>query len=294
MSAVPVTSAANAAKPSADRAGISYDPICPSFGVEVAGVDMSKPLTAVQKESISDALVKHKVLVFRDQLSLTPKTNVEFGRAFGELEIEPFRDTVDGLPIFLSNGYGAERWLESWHIDLICQEKPPMACILRAVQIPDVGRDTAWADMEAVYDDLSDTMKGMLAGLKAYHSSSNVYGDTAKTGRSRPHESEKSNRVMEAVHPLVRTHPVSGRKSIYVNKVFTKHIVGMTARESTMLLNFLYEQVKDPEYQLRVRWHPGTVVMWDNRSTQHRLIIDRSPNEGRILHRVTICGDAPR
>jgi taurine dioxygenase len=287
MSAVP-------SSVSSATARVSYDPICPGFGVEVGGIDISKPLSAEQLASLNDALVKHKVLVFRDQHKLTPQTNVAFGRLFGELEVEPFRDTVEGLPIFISTGYGAERWIESWHIDLICQEKPAMACMLRAVEIPPVGRDTAWADMEAVYDDLSDTMKRMLDGLKAYHSSGNVYGDASKTGRTRPHESEKNNKLMEAVHPVVRTHPVSGRKCIYVNKVFTKHIVGMTARESAMLLGFLYEQVKDPEYQLRVRWYPGTVVMWDNRSTQHRLIIDRSPNESRILHRVTICGDVPR
>jgi taurine dioxygenase len=275
-------------------AQISYDPICPSFGVELSGIDISKPPSADEFRSISDALVKHKVLVFRDQHNLTPATNVAFGRLFGELEVEPFRDTVDDLPIFVSTGYGAERWIETWHIDLICQEKPPMACMLRAVEIPPVGRDTAWADMEAVYDDLSDSMKQFLSGLKAYHSTGTVYGDSAKTGRSRPHESEKSGKLLEAVHPVVRTHPVSGRKCIYVNKVFTKHIVGMTARESAMLLGFLCEQVKDPEYQLRVRWQPGTVVMWDNRSTQHRLIIDRDPKEHRILHRVTISGDVPR
>lgn len=275
-------------------AGLGYEPIIPSMGVEVSGIDMSQPLSNDAFRSLSDALVKHKVLVFRDQNRLNPQTMVDFGRRFGELEIEPFRDTVDGLPIFLSNGYGAERWLESWHIDLICQEKPPMACILRAVQIPPVGRDTAWADMEAVYDDLSDPMKRFLEGLKAYHSTSSVYGDAARTGRARPHQSEKSNRLLEAVHPVVRTHPVTGRKSIYVNKVFTRHIVGMTARESALLLGFLFDQVRDPEYQLRVRWLPGTVVMWDNRSTQHRLIIDRDPGEGRVLHRITICGDVPK
>jgi taurine dioxygenase len=286
MSAVP--SARSSSAP------VTYDAITPSFGVEVGGIDISKPPSAEQFASLSDALVRHKLLVFRDQHNLTPQSNVAFGRLFGELEVEPFRDTVEGLPIFISTGYGAERWIETWHIDLICQEKPPMACMLRAVEIPPVGRDTAWADMEAVYADLSDTMKRLLEGLQAYHSTGTVYGDSNKTGRTRPHDSEKSGKLLEAVHPVVRTHPVSGRKCIYVNKVFTRHIVGMTARESAMLLGFLFEQVKDPEYQVRVRWHPGTVVMWDNRSTQHRLIIDRDPKENRILHRVTICGDVPR
>src|SRR5687768_4501354 len=114
MSAVP-----SAVSPA--PAHVSYDPICPSFGVEVGGIDISKPLSAEQLASISDALVRHKVLVFRDQHNLTPATNVAFGRQFGELEVEPFRDTVDGLPIFVSTGYGAERWIETWHIDLICQ-----------------------------------------------------------------------------------------------------------------------------------------------------------------------------
>src|SRR5262245_9292495 len=117
MSAVPTAVSSAPAR-------IAYDPICPGFGVEVSGIDMSQPLTDAQFASISDALVAHKVLVFRDQLNLTPATNVAFGRRFGELEVEPFRDTVGDLPIFVSTGYGAERWIETWHIDLICQEKP--------------------------------------------------------------------------------------------------------------------------------------------------------------------------
>jgi alpha-ketoglutarate-dependent taurine dioxygenase len=147
--------------------------------------------------------------------------------------------------------------------------------------------------MEAVYDDLSDTMQRFLSGLKAYHCNKSVHGQSAATGRSRPHPSEKDATLLEAEHPVIQTNPVTGRKFVYVNKVFTKAIIGMTPRESTMLLEFLFDQVRDPEYQARVRWFPGTVIMWNNRSCTHRLIVDRPTSERRILHRLSISGGIP-
>lgn len=271
-------------------ATLQMSPMTPTMGVEVSGVDISKPLDADTVAALDRALADHKVLVFRDQFGLTPETNVAFGRYFGELEVEPFRNTIDGLPIFVVEGYGAERWRDSWHVDMPFQPRPPRACILRGVKIPPVGRDTMWADMEAVYEDLSDTFKLRLEGLRAVHSTKSIYGKEA--GRSKQHPDEKEKDVaFEADHPIVCTHPASGRKFIYVNRTLTRSIIGMTDRESTAILNFLFEQVRDPEYQLRVRWAPGTVVLWNNHTSQHRLIIDRPPSPDRILHRVTICGD---
>jgi taurine dioxygenase len=274
-------------------------PVTATIGAEVGGVDMSQPLTDELQAEIDDALVKYKVLFFRDQHSLTPATQVRFGRAWGPLTGEPWRERVPGAEdVTIIQGYGAERFLESWHTDQCHTPEPPMACILRAVEIPPVGRDTMWADMEAVYDDLSDKMQRFLSGLSANYDLTHNYG--TKAGRSNQSPMEKDLREEDVIaqadveHPVIRTHPVSGRKCVFVNKVFTSGIVGMTDRESRAVLDFLFEQVRDPEYHVRLRWAPGTVVMWDNRSSQHRLIIDIPPQAvTRVLHRVTICGDKP-
>lgn len=273
-------------------------PVTATIGAEVSGIDISEPLTGETQAKLLDALVEHKVLFFRDQHNLTPETHVRFGRSFGELTGEPWRERVRGFEdVTIIQGYGAERFLESWHSDQCHTEEPPMACILRAVEIPPVGRDTIWADMEAVYDDLSETMQRFLSGLTATYDLTRNYGTKAGRSNQSPLERDLAEEeVMAAVaeHPVIRTHPVSGRKCVYVNKVFTSRIADMTQRESQAVLDFLFEQVRDPEYHVRLRWAPGTVAMWDNRSTQHRLVIDVPPQSTtRVLHRVTVCGDKP-
>ena len=259
-------------------------PVTPVIGAEVGDFDMTEALDEQTRARLDDALVEHKVLIFRDQHDLTPQAHIAFGRAFGELTVEPYSPRVPGhddLTLFV--GHGADRYKESWHSDMYHEPEPPMASILRAVDIPPTGRDTLWANMEAVYDDLSDNWQRFLSDLVA-------------TVRLRPKHllTSDSPEPNPVEHPVVRTHPVSGRKSIFVNPVYTSEIVGMRERESRAVLEFLYDQTRDPEYQMRVRWQPGTVVMWDNRSVQHRLIIDLPPEATtRELHRVTIRGDKP-
>jgi len=294
MSAVPQTTRSTGGL-AGDRAyrRISVEASTPVIGAEVSNIDLSSPIDRETFEELNAALIEHKVLFFRDQHNLTPETHVAFGRNWGALTVEPWRARAEGLDdITIIEGYGADRYKESWHADMCYTPEPPKACVLRAVDIPAVGRDTAWANMEAVYDDLSPKMQSFLAGLTAYYDTTAVFGP--KSGRGNQSPLEKDLGTVRVEHPVVRTHPESGRKCIFVNRTFTTGIVGMSERESAAILEFLFQQVRDPEYQVRLRWRPSTVAMWDNRSSQHRLIIDIAPGSvKRLLHRVTICGDKP-
>lgn len=260
---------------------LTVSPVTATLGAEVEGVDLSEDLDDPVISEIRRALVDHKVLLFRSQERLAPKTQIAFARRFGELETNPFRSGVDGFPeVNVLRGEGVLRGRDTWHSDTSFKPRPSMAAVLRAVEIPPVGRDTVWADMEAVYADLSGDLKELLAGKRAVHDSAPQFTN----------EEGHTERICSE-HPVVRTHPESGRKSIYVNKVNTTKIVGMPERESANLLAFLFEQVHMPEYQVRLRWAPGTVAMWDNRSTNHYLVVDV---EGlRIMHRVSIMGEVP-
>jgi taurine dioxygenase len=259
----------------------SLSPVTATIGAEVSDIDLSDKLDDSVLGKLREALVEHKVLFFRDQHKLSPATHAAFGRRFGELEVHPFRASVEGFPeVTVLEGYGAVRGRESWHSDTSFKAKPSMASILRAIEIPPQGRDTIWADMEAVYADLSGDMQRMLSGLTAYHDS----------GPHFTNEEGHQERIV-AEHPVVRTHPESGRKAIFVNRVNTTAVVGMGERESASLLGFLFEQLHVPEYQVRLRWFPGTVAMWDNRATQHYLVMDVDCR--RIMNRVTIAGDRP-
>jgi taurine dioxygenase len=256
-------------------------PVTATIGAEVTDIDLAEDLDGSTVSKLREALVEHKVLFFRDQNRLTPATHSAFGRRFGDLEIHPFRASVDGFPeVTVLEGQGVVKGRESWHSDTSFREKPSMSSVLRAIEVPAQGRDTIWADMEVLYEDLSSSTQRLLSGLTAYHDS----------GPHFTNEEGHQERIV-AEHPIVRTHPESGRKSVFVNRVNTTAIVDMGERESAALLAFLFEQVHLPEYQVRLRWFPGTVAMWDNRSTQHYLVMDVTCR--RIMNRVTIAGDRP-
>ena len=270
----------------------TISPSTPVIGAEISDIDLAEPLDDATYVALNDALVRHKVLFFRDQFRLTPETQVRFGKRFGPLTGQPWRERATGLEdVTVLQGYGVDRFKESWHSDMCYTPEPPMASVLRAIDIPPVGRDTIWRNMEAVYDDLSGPVQAFLSGLKAYYDTTGVFG--SKTGRSTQSELEEDAAAL-VEHPVVRTHPVSGRRCVFVNPTFTTGIVGLSERESTAILALLFEQARDPEYQVRLRWAPGTVAMWDNRSSQHRLVVDLpAESTTRLLHRVTICGDKP-
>jgi taurine dioxygenase len=267
-------------------------PITGTFGAEISGVDLGKELDPETVARLRQLFLDHKVLVFHGQEKMTPQRHVALGRHFGELEIHPFHPNLPEHPeviVLKTDVTGGAR--ENWHSDVSFRETPSLGSILRAVDVPPYGRDTAFANMEAVYEGLSPPMQHMLTNLRAVHDWRQVFGK--KPGApERPRQDGGSDEDLPpAEHPVVRTHPVTGRKCLYVNPVFTTHLAGMKPGESSALLRLLYDQTHLPEYQLRCRWDKGTVAMWDNRCVQHALVFDRA--YPRVMQRVTIAGDRP-
>jgi taurine dioxygenase len=265
-------------------------PLTPTIGAEVRGLSLAEPPDAATKADLDKAWLEHKVLFFRDQGDVSTDAHVAFCRAFGELEVHPFVPPKPGYPevmVLVANDRrkGNEN---TWHSDVTWRLEPSLGSMLRAVELPPVGGDTLFADMEAAYEGLGDTMRDLVDGLEAVHDFTKVFG------RHVPPEklAETRERYPPATHPVIRTHPVTGRKSIYVNAAFTSHIVGMRHEESEQLLSYLYRQAAIPELQCRFRWEPGSFALWDNRCAQHYAVSDYFPQR-RVMERVTIVGDRP-
>lgn len=273
-----------------------------TIGAEVEGITLSGDLPQETINWISDALVEHKVLFFRDQHQLTRAEHIAFGARFGELEVHPFAQHLSQfntkgddpeIIVIESKSEGGNRGTDIWHSDVTWRLQPLLGSILRCLIAPETGGDTMWANMELAYDLLDEDTKARIEGLEATHD-----WDNFRQGLRRlqvPEEKiEELNAIYPVVtHPVVRTHPVSGRKAIYVNSIFTRNIVGLDADESDALLDKLTRQTAIPEVQVRLRWRPGTVAFWDNRSTQHYAVGDYGAKH-RLMERVTICGDTPR
>ncbi len=275
------------------NAPFTIEPIGPTIGAEIHGLDLRRPLDDATFAALEAALIKHKVIYLRDQ-NLTTAEHVAFGKRFGDLEVHPFRPEGEFPEIMVLDNHKDNPVLSTdvWHSDTTFRECPTKYSILRCLKIPAVGGDTLWADMCAAYDGLSPVIRKLLDGLEAVHDFQNfraLYG--------KDEESQKKLRRMEELypnptHPVVRTHPVNGRKVLYVNPQFTLFIKGMNEGESKALLELLYEQTHVPEYQFRLRWRPGTIVLWDNTSTQHYAANDYYPNR-RTMERVAVIGDRP-
>ena len=263
------------------------------LGAEIHGLDLKKGLDAATHKALEAALVEHKVIVIRDQ-HLDTRQHVEMSRWFGELEVHPMRPQGEFPEILVLDNHKDNPVLSTdvWHSDTTFRKNPTKYTILRCQIMPKVGGDTLWSDMEAAYEGLSDVFRRMIAGLRAVHDFKNF-----RTTFSKSPEDQARLRKMEELfpnpsHPVVRTHPVTGRKSIYVNPQFTLHIEGMEPLESRAILDVLCAQAQVPEYQFRVRWKPGTIVFWDNRSTQHYAANDYYP-ERRRMERTAVVGDVP-
>ena len=268
-------------------------PVGPTIGAEISGLDIACELDDETFKALEEAVIIHKVVVLRDQ-NITTARQVEFGRMWGELEVHPFSPEGEVSEIMVLNNHKDNPVLSTdvWHSDTTFRQCPTRYSILRCLAIPEAGGDTIWADMVAAYEGLSGTMQSMLAGRKAVHDFKNfrvLFGD-GDDDRKRLRRMEEL--YPNPVHPVVRTHPVTGAKAIFVNPQFTVAIEGMTARESEVLLDFLYEQPKVPEYQFRLRWKPGTMAIWDNQSTQHYAANDYYPAR-RHMERVAVIGDEP-
>jgi len=255
-----------------------------ALGAEVHGVDVTA-LAPPDFEAVHQLFLEHHVLVFRDQ-KLTPEQQIDFGERWGPLLIHPIIPHVpDHPPIVAIENLGKRRTLtEFWHSDVTFEPRPPAVTLLYALDIPPAGGDTLFANQHAAYDRLSPGMKQMLEGMRAVHSGRGL-GTTAGKGEAWAHQGE--------VHPVVRTHPETGRKALFVNSGFTIAFEDMTAEESRPLLSQLCRQAVTPDLTMRHGWHEGDLVMWDNRSVQHYAIHDHGDTPRR-LHRVTVEGDTPR
>ncbi len=275
-------------------AGLSFSPLTPTIGAMVTGIDLSQALGAAEIAALRQALLDWKVLFFTDQ-DITTEQHLDFARRFGDLEVHPFAPQKPGYPEVLAITHDRERRgrENTWHSDVTWREKPSLGSILRAIELPPVGGDTLFADMAAAYDGLSDAVKDEIEGNVALHDFGHFRAGLRKQGKSEE-EIEAFNKAYPPVeHPIVRTHPETGRKALYVNAAFTQHIVGIDPERSKALLAHLYAQAAIPEYQCRFRWTPGAMAFWDNRSSQHYAVSDYWPAVRR-MERVTIIGDRPR
>lgn len=264
------------------------------LGAEVAGVDLARPLEPAVVEAIRRAHAEHGVLVFPNQ-RIDAEDLMHFGRCFGELTVHPFSTNAPERPelIVYDNKEGnPPAATDVWHSDETFRECPPMGTALCSKIIPALGGDTVFCSMAAVYEGLSARMQNFLSGLEAVHDFlpfKVLFGATPE-GRRKLHEYEE--RFPPVTHPVIRVHPVTGRKAVFVNRQFTVHIKGMEDGESRALLESLYRRSTVLEYQYRHRWAPDMVVFWDNRSLQHAAVHDYYPQR-RLMERITIAGDRP-
>ncbi len=280
---------------------ITVHPVSPALGAEVAGVDLSRRLGAEEFDTVHRALLDHGVVFLRDQ-EVQPRDLVDFAARFGPLNVHPMMKPLDGYPAILEivkNPEDRHNFGGSWHTDLSYLARPALASLLYAREIPPVGGDTLFASMYLAYEALSDGLKGLLSGLRAVHDTRRIYtpdaqrrlggtiGDAASMRRNRPEDQHE-----EAVHPVVRTHPETGRRALYVNCNFTSRFEDMTEAESAPLLDFLFTHLQRPEFTCRFRWTEGAVALWDNRCTQHYALNDYHGHR-RVMHRVSIEGDRP-
>jgi taurine dioxygenase len=274
-------------------------PISGVLGAEITGPDLSKPLSPDAFEQIHQALMDYGVVFFRDQ-SLTHAEQIAFGARFGPLDVHPIANGLEDYPevirVLKPAGESASFGV-GWHTDNSFFENPSLATCLYAVRVPPYGGDTIFASMEHAYQDLSDTMKGWLAGTTAIHSASEAYdpkvtGDAKYNGDAAITYTYSDAVHAEATHPVVRTHPETGRKSLYVNPMFTQRIVGLETDESDAMLAFLFNHCAKPTFSSRFRWQANSVALWDNRSVQHYALDDYREFE-RLMYRVTVGGDRP-
>lgn len=268
-------------------------PLTKVIGAEVDGVDLGRPLDPATKEGIQQAMLDHMVLFFRDQ-DITPEQQLDFGRHFGDVYCpamarqEPDHPEIMLLDQVAPKGEGSD----NWHYDATFMERPPMGSILKAVRLPVLGGDTCFANMAAAFEALSPQMQGFLESLTAIHDLSSQLRIAIDRGISSADYDALRAEWPPVEHPVVRTHPETGRKALFVNRNTGSRLKGLSDRENDLLLPFLFDHVRAPEFQCRFRWEPNSIAFWDNRCVQHCGVPDYE--ERRIMHRVTVDGDVPR
>ena len=262
----------------------------PVIGAEIFGLDLSKDLSNQQFQEVHHALMDNLVIFFRDQ-KMTIAQHKAFGRRFGDLHVHPNapQELPDHPEILVISADENSKHVagEVWHSDVSCDEAPPMGSILHMhVVPPDGGGDTLFANMYVAFDALSPPIQRMLEPMTAIHDSAKAHGYRVKAAD----RAEKTYPRSE--HPVVRIHPLTGRKALFANRAFTTRIVQLKAHESEAVLQMLYDHIETPEFMCRFRWQPNSVAFWDNRATQHRALFDYFPHR-RFGQRVTIAGDKP-
>jgi taurine dioxygenase len=270
-------------------------PIAGALGAEIHGIDLSRDLSDETVAALRQALLDHLVIFFRDQ-DLTPAQQVAFGQRFGELIEYPFVRGIEGHPLIIPVVKLPEERVNFggvWHSDTTYLPEPPMGTILLAREVPAYGGDTLFANQYLAYETLSPALREMLDPLYAVSNSAKADVTRTREDRVRDAPGEKANGSLTAEHPVVRTHPETGRKALYVNIAHTSHFRGMTEAESTPLLNYLFQHQVKPEFTCRFRWEAGSMAFWDNRCAQHNPVNDYHGHR-RVMHRITLKGDAPR
>jgi len=272
---------------------ISAAKIAGALGAEISGVDLARPLSPEEFGEIKRHWLEHLVVFFRNQ-NLTETQYMSFAEQFGEPIEYPLVKGIAGFPKIIEvKKLEHERVAFGgiWHTDTAYLERPPMASMLLARELPPHGGDTLFANMYLAFDSLSPALQKLLEGLKAINSSTKA--DASKTREDRIKTDGAGKQDFLAEHPVVRTHPETGRKALYVNSGHTVRFAGWTEEESAPLLKFLYEHQVRPEFTCRFRWQPGSIALWDNRCAQHNPVNDYHGHR-RVMHRITLAGDVPR
>jgi taurine dioxygenase len=273
---------------------IEAEPIAGALGAEIGRVNLAEPLDAETVAEIRQALLEYLVIFFRDQ-DLTPDDQLRFVRYFGEPEIYPLVQGLEGHPEItpvLKQAHETVNFGGLWHSDTVYLERPPMAAVLVARELPLKGGDTMWANQYMAYETLSEGLRSVLDRLKAVHSSAKADVTRTREDRLKSNPTDKSRTPLVSVHPAVRMHPETGRKALFVNVGHTIRFDGWSEAESQPLLEYLFRHQVRPEFTCRFHWQPGSIAFWDNRCTQHNPINDYHGYR-RLMHRVIIAGDIP-
>ena len=271
---------------------INVKPYAPNIGGVITGVDLSKDISDYEQDFIKEAFYKYQVLFFQEQLEIYPENHIKLGKCFGDLHIHPAAPKMKSFPeIFeihthkdskISNG------AEDFHSDVSCDTEPPLGTMLQLHILPQYGGDTMFSNMYMAYDSLSKPMQNFLNGLRASHESEHFY----RNRYEKQDQLDPKKKYPSAIHPIVRTHPETKKKALYINKFFTTRIEGLSKQESKLILGYLFNHCEKTDFQIRYRWNKNDMAFWDNRCTLHKAIWDYHPME-RKGRRVTIKGTIP-
>ena len=267
--------------------------LTPAIGAEIKGIDLSRPVDEALQDTIYSALIENQVIFFR-QDAISPENHLALARSFGEPQpphpVYPHHEHYENI-VILRNGPENPPDTDGWHTDVSFQQNPPFASVLIARIVPDCGGDTLWSSLSRAWETLPAGIQSELEELSAVHDMGDFRNNFSVGETDGKRLVEAHQKFGSAIHPMVKTHPVSGRKFLYINEGFTQHIVGMRTTDSNKLLDYLYHHINQPEFQVRFQWTAGAMAIWDNRCTWHYATADYLPHQ-REMHRVTIINDA--